>query len=278
MAASAATVQRRAGSWCSAASAGARTGSWSAAIHPWSMAGAVARWTRSTSMSTSSGSRVATALDDGSTAVPRRRARSRCWPAPTRRPGRSAAARRTPAAAPASTGRRAGRSSACSRRRRRCGARHRRGGARVSRPTAAGRGARGSTRSPPLPPRPCRSGPRTASRSRRPPPPSSARRRRRPPSTTPRRRCGTGQPVGARHEQVGQRERRRLELERLGQLGSEEQRALEAKVVEGRLQSVAHRRNSGVAASAAGVRSWAFPRLGPMIGTDPRHLPKESHP
>ena len=62
--ASVATVQRRAGSLCIAARAGARMGSRRAAIQPWSIAGAVARWARSTSVSTSSGRRVASGLDD----------------------------------------------------------------------------------------------------------------------------------------------------------------------------------------------------------------------
>ena len=61
-AARSATVHFTSGDACSSASAGASTGSCSAASQPWSAAGAVARWSRSTSTSTSSGKRVVTRL------------------------------------------------------------------------------------------------------------------------------------------------------------------------------------------------------------------------
>ena len=72
-----------------------------------------------------------------------------------------------------------------------------------------------------------------------------------------------GQPVRTGHQGVGEGERRRLELERLGQLGAEEQRAFEPEAVEGRPQSVAHWRISGVAAQAAGVPVMASPSARP---------------
>jgi hypothetical protein len=66
------------------------------------------------------------------------------------------------------------------------------------------------------------------------------------------------QPVGARHERVGEGQRRRLELERLGQLAAEEERALEPEVVERGPQGIAHHDNDGVAASNGGVAVMAF--------------------
>ena len=68
-----------------------------------------------------------------------------------------------------------------------------------------------------------------------------------------------GQPIGAWHQGVGEGERGRFELERLGELGAEEQRTLEVEVVQGRVQGVAHRRHFGVAARAAGVLVMGFP-------------------
>ena len=60
----------------------------------------------------------------------------------------------------------------------------------------------------------------------------AARRRRRSPSTSRRPRCGTGQAFGAGPERAGERQRRRLERERLGELGPEEDRAVEADLLE----------------------------------------------
>ena len=76
-----------AGSACSAARAGFRTGSCNAAIQPRSRAGAEARCSRSTSISSSSGRRTGTASGPGAT----------CRPAPARRPRwRAASLRRAP--------------------------------------------------------------------------------------------------------------------------------------------------------------------------------------
>jgi len=66
------------------------------------------------------------------------------------------------------------------------------------------------------------------------------------------------QPVGAGNQGVGEGQRRRLELERLGQLGAEEQRSVEPHAVEGDPEAIVHHRNSGVSASIGGVAVIGF--------------------
>jgi hypothetical protein len=66
------------------------------------------------------------------------------------------------------------------------------------------------------------------------------------------------QAICARDQCVGQRQRGRLELEWVAQLRAEEQGALQSDLLERPRDGVAHYRNSGVAASNAGVVVMGF--------------------
>ena len=70
-------------------------------------------------------------------------------------------------------------------------------------------------------------------------------------------------------QRVGQRQRGGLERERLGELRTEEERALEPQLLERRGSGVAAR-TSGVAARSGGSWSWAAPHCPDTLGE--RHL------
>jgi hypothetical protein len=84
------------------------------------------------------------------------------------------------------------------------------------------------------------------------------------------------QPVRSRHEGVGEDQRRRVEFERVGQLGAEEERPVETEMVEHRPDGVAHRHNPGVAASSAGVAVMGFAAGSGDDRSRRSHPPKES--
>ena len=66
------------------------------------------------------------------------------------------------------------------------------------------------------------------------------------------------QAVRSRHDRVGEGERSRLELERVGELGAEEERSVEAEVVQRGRCGIGHAAQSGVAASRDGAAVMGF--------------------
>ena len=255
---------RRAGSPCSSASAGASTGSRSAASQPWSAAGADARC-------------MTQHLDEhqlGQAGRHEARARvrrhalggsvgdARLHPSACRRP--RAAAPRTPTGRRAARDRRAGRRTRGSRTPDRRAHLRRRGGWPGDR--SHGSGSSSSligTHAPATRHRSC-GGRRRAGRSRR----RLSAQWRSPSSAVTQhvreRRCGTEITRSAPGcSSVGQRRRPRLERERLGELGAEEDRALQAELLERGMQHgggsgpsrcrVAHGHTFGVSAITCGV-------------------------